>query len=471
MKVALNLCTWWRTPRLLASLGVGLLLSVPMGGLGVGPAAGQSLDEALAAAYSTNPTLRAGRAQLRAVNEGVPQALSNWRPTVTVTGSAGRQRTDSKTSSSSTDNTTTPLAASATISQPLYRGGRTIAETARAENEILAQRAILDSVEQSILLRAATAYMDVWRDQSVLELNINNERVLLRQLEASQDRFEVGELTRTDVAQSETRLAVATADRIAAEGSLSTSRAIFQEVVGVAPTLLAAPPPLTGLPGGLEETVQAAIAGNPDVLAATFAEKAAQKRVREVLGELLPTISLDASVSHVKETSLSGSESNEAQVLATISVPLYQQGAVSSRVREAKQISNQRRLEIDEVRRRQEQEAVSAWRALETARAQSRSFEAGVRSAEIALEGVRQENLVGARTVLDILDAEQELLDAKVNLVRSQRDAVATGFQVLAAAGRLSARDRGLRVDIYDPDVDYRKVRGRWFGLDAPGVE
>lgn len=464
MKMALHRCARWPTPWLLASLGVGFVLAAS-------PAAGQSLDETLAAAYSTNPTLRAARAQLRAVNEGVPQALSNWRPTVTVTGTAGKQRIESETSVSTSNDTTTPLTASAVLSQPLYRGGRTIAETARAENEVLAQRAALDSVEQSILLRAATAYMDVWRDQSVLDLNINNERVLQRQLEASQDRFTVGELTRTDVAQSETRLAVATADRIAAEGNLSTSRAIFQEVVGIAPAVLAAPPPVDNLPSGLDETVQSAVATNPDVLAATFAEKAAQKRVREVVGELLPTVSIDASVSHNEETSVSGSETDAAQVLAKITVPLYQQGAVSSRVREAKQISSQRRLEIDEVRRRQEQEAVSAWRALETARAQTRSFEAGVRSAEIALEGVRQENSVGARTVLDILDAEQELLDAKVNLVRSQRDTVVTGFQVLAAAGRLSARDRGLKVDVYDPEVDYKKVRSRWFGLDAPETE
>jgi TolC family type I secretion outer membrane protein len=463
MNMAPHRCARWRTPWLLASLGVGLLLSAP--------AAAQTLDEALAAAYSSNPTIRAARAQLRAVNEGVPQALSNWRPTVIVEGAAGKQRSETSGGLTPSQDTTTPLEATATISQPLYRGGRTLAGTERAENDVLAQRASLDSVEQSVLLRAATAYMDVWRDQAVLDLNVNNERVLQRQLEASQDRFTVGELTRTDVAQSETRLAVATAGRIAAEGSLSTSRAVFQEVVGVAPTMLAAPPPLTNMPGSLDETVQAAVANNPNVLAATFAEKSAQKRVREVTGELLPTVSINASVRHTEETSLRGTQSDSAQILAEVSVPLYQQGAVSSRVREAKQISNQRRLQIDETRRRQEQEAVSAWRALETARAQTRSFEAGVRSAEIALEGVRQENSVGARTVLDILDAEQELLDAKVNLVRSQRDSVVTGFQVLAAAGRLLARERGLQVDVYDPDVDYQKVRDRWFGLDAPGTE
>ncbi len=463
MNVALHRCARWRTRWLLAGLGFGLLLSAP--------AAAQTLEEALATAYSSNPTLRAARAQLRAVNEGVPQALSNWRPNVTVTGSAGKRKFKQESTFFTAEQITTPREATATLSQPLYRGGRTRAGTERAENDVLSQRASLTSVEQSVLLRAATAYMDVWRDQAVLDLNINNERVLQRQLEASQDRFDVGELTRTDVAQSETRLAVARSGRIAAEGSLSTSRAVFQEVVGVAPTLLDAPPPVAGLPTTLEETVDTAVTNNPDVLATVFAEKAAQKQVREVIGELLPTVSLDASVSHTEETSQRGSESDVAQILAEVSVPLYQQGAVSSRVREAKQISNQRRLEIDEARRRQEQEAVSAWRALETARAQTQSFVSGVRSAEIALDGVRQENTVGARTVLDVLDAEQELLDARVNLVRSQRDTVVTGFQVLASTGHLTARDLGLPVVVYDPEVDYRKVRDRWFGLDAPGVE
>jgi TolC family type I secretion outer membrane protein len=451
------------TRLLLASLGICLALSAP--------AFGQSLDESLASAYTSNPTLRAARAQLRAVNEGVPQALSNWRPAVTVSGSVGRERVESKSSLSESNDTLTPAEVTATVSQPLYRGGRTVAGTERAENEVLAQRATVDSIEQSVLLRAATAYMDVWRDQSVLDLNTNNERVLQRQLEASQDRFNVGELTRTDVAQSETRLATATAGRIAAEGALSTSRAVFEEVVGIAPGTLVQPAPLTDLPGGLEETVQAAIADNPNVLAASFTEKAAQMRVREVIGELYPVVSLNASLRHTEETSLRGSESDSAEILAEVTVPLYQQGAVSSRVREAKQISSQRRVQIEEARRRQEQEAVSGWRALETARAQTRSFESGVRSAEIALEGVRQENSVGARTVLDILDAEQELLDSKVNLVRAQRDSVVAGFQVLSATGRLLARSRSLGVDVYDPDVDYQKVRDSWFGLEAPGAE
>ncbi len=443
-------------------------VAVGLWALGAQPAGAQTLAETLAGAYATNPTLSAARAELRAVNEGVPQALSNWRPNLTVTGSVGKQRIDSQASFSSTEETTTPFEATARLIQPLYRGGRTTAATERAEHEVRAQRSTLQSVEQSVLLRAVIAYMDVWRDQAVIEFNINNERVIERQLEATEDRFTVGEVTRTDVAQAETRLAVATAERIAAEGALRTSRAVYEEVVGSSPGVLAPPPPFEGLPVSLEEVVELAVSRNPDILAARFTEKAARRRVREVFGELLPSVQINASLSHSEETNQRSGETDRAQILAEVTIPLYQQGAVSSRVREAKQISNQRRIEIDESRRRIEQEAISAWEGLQTARAQIRAFEWGVRAAEIALEGVRQENAVGARTILDILDAEQELLDSQVNLVRSQRDEIIAGFEVFSAIGSLTARDLMLTVEVHNPEVDYLKVRNTWFGLGEP---
>ncbi|HSR73081.1 MAG TPA: TolC family outer membrane protein [Kiloniellales bacterium] len=453
------------------ALAAGAALGLGLGPLFTAGAAGQTLAEALASAYAGNPTIQAARAQLRAVNEGVPQALSNWRPQVTVSGSTGTQRTDSQTRTASVDESTNPIELQADVVQPLYRGGRTVAGTERAEFEVESERARLTSIEQQVLLRAATAYMDVLRDQAVVGLNAGNERVLARQLEAAEDRFEVGEVTRTDVAQSETRLAVATAGRVAAEGNLESSRAVFEEVIGVMPGELAVPPAIPDLPESLQETIDLAQAQNPDVVASELAERAAQKRVREVLGELYPTVSLVGTLRHAEETSSSNSESDSAALLAEVVVPLYQQGAVSSRVREAKQVASQRRLEIEETRRRATQEAVSAWNALESARAQHISFQSGVRSAEIALEGVRQENAVGARTILDILDAEQELLDARVNLVRSQRDEFVAGFQVLTAIGRMTAGDLGLDVPLYEPETDYRAVRDTWFDLDAPGVE
>ena len=431
------------------------------------PAAAQSLPEALSSTYTTNPTLRAARAELRAVNEEVPQALANWRPVISLSGAYGVQRTDS----SGTSATTMPFEVTAGIAQPLYRGGRTIAGTQRAESRVRAQRSILRSVEQAVLLRAATAHMDLWRDQAVVELNRRNEAVLRRQSEASRDRFAVGEITRTDVAQSETRLAVAIADRVAAEGALAAGRAVFEEVVGIAPGAVRSAVPPEGLPARLEDAVTLADVANPDVLAAGFAEDAARRRVREVVGELWPTVSLEAKLSHSEEALQSDSESDQARIFAQVTVPLYQQGAVSSRIRQAKQISSQRRLEIETTRRRVEQEAIGAWQGSRTARAQISSFESGVRAAEIALEGVRQENVVGARTVLDLLDAEQELLDAEVNLLRARRDEVVAGFRLLSAIGRLSARELGLSVEIYNPEIDYLKVRDRWFGLESPGLE
>jgi TolC family type I secretion outer membrane protein len=313
--------------------------------------------------------------------------------------------------------------------------------------------------------------MDVWRAQSVVELAESNERVIERQLEATRDRFTVGEVTRTDVAQAETRLATAAAERIAAEGALRSNRAVYEEVIGNVPGILLPPPPLAGLPGSLEEVTAISISRNPVILAAGFSEKAARHRVREVTGELYPSVALIGSLSHNEEFAARDTETQRAEIFAEVTIPLYQQGAVSSRVRAAKQISNQRRIEIEGARRRTGQEAITAWEGLQTARAQIRSFETSVRAAEIALEGVRQENQVGARTILDILDAEQELLDAKVNLVRSQRDDIVAGVAVLSAIGRLTARDLELAVDVYNPETDYLKVRDSWFGLGISGEQ
>lgn len=459
-----------RQERVLAGALAMILGGMVLGGIGSQPAAAQSLKEALIQTYQSNPTLSAARAELRATNERVPQALSNWRPLVEAEGSYGAAQSDAERPVDTSEGRL-PAGANLTVTQPLYRGGRTVAGTGRAENEVLAQRARLETTEQDVLLNAVTAYADVWRDQSVLELNINNEQVLARQLEATQDRFDVGELTRTDVAQSESRLSSATADRIGAEGNLSSSRATFENVVGVYPQKLDQPPLPPELPKALEEVVGAAESANPRVLATNYDELAAQRSVREVEGELLPSVNLQGSVGYQHERSSRNSESTSAEVLAIVSVPLYQQGSVSSRVRESKQIASQRRLLVREAIRQSREDAISAWESLLTARAQIAALEQSVRANEIALEGVRQENAVGARTVLDVLDAEQELLDAQVGLVSAKRDEVVASYQVLSAIGRMTASDLRLETAIYDPDSDYRKVREKWFGLDAPEAE
>jgi len=441
-----------------AALAIGILMA--------GPAAAETLPEALAKAYLNNPTLLAARAELRATDERVPQALSGWRPTVSATAEVGEEWEDSETGGSESR---TPRSAALRLSQPIYRGGRTVAGTSQAENLVQAQRAALSSVEQDVLLRAATAYMDALRDEAVLQLTINNEQVLVRQLEATQDRFAVGEITRTDVAQAESRLARATAQRIEAEGALTASRAIYREVIGDLPGALVSPDPLTGLPPSEAETV-AGSADTPDLRAAEFTERAARDGIDVAFGELLPTVTLNGDLTTQDDVGARNSQSDSASIAAQLVVPLYQAGAVTSRLREAKERVFQRRREIDEQRRRAEQRATSAWQELETARAQIVSFESEVRATRIALDGVRQEAEVGARTVLDVLDAEQEALDAQVNLVTARRDEVVAGFQVLAAVGRLTARDLALAVEYYDSEEHYRAVRNKIWGV-GPSVD
>jgi TolC family type I secretion outer membrane protein len=428
-------------------------------------ASAQSLTEALATAYTTNPALLAGRSELRAQNELVPQALSGWRPTISGTASTGGRWADSRIGTRDSN----PRSIGLDLSQPVYRGGRTVASTRQAENLVLAQRARLVGVEENVLLNAATAYMDVVRDEAVLELNINNEQVLARQLAAARDRFEVGEITRTDVAQSEARLAGATAGRITGEGALAASRARYVEVIGDAPGTLETPPIVTSLPGSLEEAIEVASAANPDVVAADYVERAARDGVDVVFGELLPSVSVRTTLldEHDASPFSDTGEEKTATVEAQITVPLYQAGDVASRVREAKKRASQRRLEMAQQRRTASQIATTAWEALSTARAQITSFQAQVRSDEIALEGVREEAQVGSRTVLDVLDAEQELLDARVNLVRAKRDEIVAGFQILQAVGNLTARDLNLPVEYYDYQADYLEVRNKLWGTSV----
>ncbi|MEM7170843.1 MAG: TolC family outer membrane protein [Pseudomonadota bacterium] len=456
-----------RQGRVWAASGIAVVLGC---GAISAPTFGQDMTETLVRTYQNNPTLNAARAELRAVNESVPQALSNWRPNVLVTGSLGQARDDDSSSSNDAENRT-PRQAQFSVVQPLYRGGQTVAQTEQAENLVLAQRSILKSVEQSTMLSGATSYLDVWRDQSVLELNINNEEVLRRQLESTQDRFDVGELTRTDVAQAESQLATATANRVAAEGTLAASRAVYQRVVGVYPELLERPLEVSGLTDSEEMTIELAVKNDPDVLAATYNEVAAQKGVRLVLGELYPSLQVRGDLGYQTQLVTDNDESNFGQVLAEVTIPLYQQGQVSSRVREAKQTANQFRIQVEEARLQSRETAIQSWENLISTRAQIVSLKSAVRAASIALDGVREENQVGARTIQDVLDAEQELLDAQVSLVVAERDELVAGYAILGSIGRLTALDLALPVDIYQPEADYKAVRNLWFGLDAPEAD
>ncbi|MGE4221420.1 MAG: TolC family outer membrane protein, partial [Alphaproteobacteria bacterium] len=351
------------------------------------------------------------------------------------------------------------------VTQNLYDGGQTTAATDRAENDIRAERARLDDTEQDLLLDVASAYMSVLRDQAVLELNRNNERVLGRQLDATSDRFDVGEVTRTDVAQAEARVSGSTADRIQAEGQLEISRAQYLRIVGKLPEALQDPPVQENLPKSRDEAITLATEGNPNVRAATFDQQSAQGLVRQIEGELLPTVDLVGRAQKSRNVSASDSSLDSLALTAQLTVPIYQQGEVTSRVREAKHMVSRSQQIIEEARRVAAEDAKSAWERLETARARRASLNSEVRAAQIALDGVRQEARVGSRTVLDVLDSEQELLDAQVDLVRAERDEVVARFEVLAAVGQLTARSIGLGAELYDPEVHYTQVRGKLWGL------
>ena len=437
-------------------------------GLMAGAANAQTLEDALVKAYQGNPTLKSERARLRATDEGVPQALSGWRPTVEVSGSYGFARTNSSsTGRDKIGDVREPLTGSLTIFQNLYRGGRTLAATDQAQNNVKADRARLADTEQTILLNVVTAYADVVRDQAEVELNMSNERVLQRQLEATGDRFKVGEVTRTDVSLAESRLASARAERIAAEGSLADARAAYENVVGDVPTLLKPAAPLESLPGSLKDAIERAKRSNFAVSQARSVELSAQNGVRSIVGELLPNLSLNGALEGSRETANDRNESEEVSLIARVTMPLYASGSVTSRVRAAKQTVSQRREDFNQAVRSAVEAATNAWQTLQTGRARIRAFIAAVKAAEIALEGVREEANVGSRTVLDVLDAEQERLDARVGLGRAMRDVLVATYQLRQAVGEATAEKLGLPVALYNVEKHYREVRRKWWGLGA----
>jgi outer membrane protein len=446
-----------------SALGAGVTL------LGITCVGAQTLEETLAVAYTNNPDLRAARANLRVVDEGVPQAKAGWRPTVTSTISAGGTYVDSQTSTSSSNRGSFPRTLSLTMTQPVYRGGRTKAAVRRATSDVQAERARMFTTEQGILLNAATAYVDTIRDESVLKLQINNLARLQKQLEATRDRFAVGEVTRTDVAQAESRVARAQADRTQAEGNLVSSRVVFERIAGIVPGALTQPRMAVGLPESLEESVEYATGNNFSLVTAKFEELSAIERVTEVQGELLPTVNIVGLASHSQDSGGSSNESTSLTLEAQINIPLYQAGSVSARVRAAKEEANRRRILVESSRRAVVDNSARTYEAWTTAVARATSLSAEVDSAQIALEGVEQEATVGARTVLDVLDAEQELLDAQVGLVRAERDAFVASYQLLVSLGRLTAASLTLPVEVYDYDRHFLEVEDRFHGTDVSG--
>ncbi len=434
-----------------------------------GDATAQTLEDALAAAYLNNPMLLGQRTKVQATDEKVSQALSKWRPSVEITGSVG-VKSVRNTNSTDPRQHRDPKSIGLTLTQPLFRGGRTIAATREAENAVRAERARLLKTEQGVLLGAATAFLDVFKDEAVLNLNIKNEQVLRRQLEAIRDRFEVGEITRTDVHQGEARQAGAVADRISAEGDLEVSRAAYLNVVGMpAPKTLVAVEVPSGLPKSRDEAAKAAAVNNPSVVSAEYDRLALSDNVDEVMGELLPSLSVSTGLSRRLQSGGEDGRIDTAEMTLNLTIPLYQQGVVFSRVRQAKQEVAKQLQVIDQARRDAVEEASKAWESMLTARARLASFTTQINANVVALEGVRREAQVGSRTVLEVLDAEQELLDSRVSHVKAGRDELRAIFELKASMGRLTIREMKLPVAPYDPVDYYQKVRDKWFGTDVSG--
>ena len=431
-----------------------------------------TLTEALAATYAYQPALLAERAKLRATDENVPQALAGWKPTVVLGGSVGYGDGVSRAYSVTTRSTITApterdfATAQAAVTQNLYTSGRVQGNVNRSKNQVMAERANLIAQEQTSFLATVNAYVGVIQARQLLELQRNNEQVLEKQLQATNDRFRVGEITRTDVAQAEAALAGAQAQRETAEANLATARGTFVQIVGLAPPEDMIEPQPLALPVRTEaDATAAARTNNPAVIAALFNNAAAKDAVDVALAALGPQIGLQGQTFQQENPAARSSESSGYAVTLQMQVPLYQGGAEYATVRAARQTQQQTMRQIDDARRTAVQNAVQALSTYLGARASADSTRAQVRSNEIALEGVTREAIVGSRTTLDVLNAQQSLLASRTTLVQNLTQLVTASYQVAQAIGRLTARDLRLPVPLYDETAYYNAVRDRWIGL------
>jgi outer membrane protein len=436
-----------------APLAASLLLALAMGA----PAAAQTLEETLAVAYQSNPVLAAERARLRQTEEGFYQARAGRLPSLSAGAEIGDGTSWGQSSpaalppgsgtgaggSSSAD-----LGYSVTASQPLYRGGRIDGNIDAAIARIEAARASLLSVEQQVLLDAIAAHMNIVRDTQVVSIRRNNVEVLNEQLRAARDRFEVGEITRTDVAQAEAAVAAAQAQLSAAQAQLAASRAQYERVVGAQALEVQAPGTLPELPDSLGTAAETATVRNPAILSAQYLEEAARQQVRIARGALLPEASLTARASESRQSDFTGRARGSATIGAQVSVPIFTGGLNRSQVRQAQAGVDEARLQIVSARRSVIEDVTNAWNDYLTAQAVIESSREAVRANEIAFEGVEQEALVGLRTTLDVLQTQQTLLDSRLQLVQAERDLQVAAYVLRQAIGSLYAESLGLPVDV-----------------------
>jgi len=464
-----------RGVKVITGAAVSVLLLACMGPM---PALADTIEAALVRAYQNNPQLNSQRAQVRFTDENVPQALSGYRPKVAITASAGTQYTDTLSNAGGTANqlvstpihgVNAPRSVGATITQNVFNGQQTANRTRAAESQVSGAREGLRVLEQSVLLSAATIYMDYLRDSAIVEVQKSNVRVLEQTLKQTRDRFNVGEVTRTDVAQSEAQLAAGKTQLLTAEANLVTTKSNFRRIIGNEPEALAPGSPVDRfLPVSLPSAVELGLIENPNVTAAMFGIDVSYLQVKVNEGALLPTVNLVASVQQSYESTLLIYRSFGASAVAQLNVPVYQGGAEYSLIRQSKENLAQQRLVLEQTRDQTRANTITAWGQLVAGKAQVASAQSQVTASEIALNGVREEAKAGQRTTLDVLNAQQALVNARVALVTAQHDRVVASYSVLSAIGRLSPQVLKLHTTVYDPSIHYQQVRDSWFGLRTP---
>lgn len=433
------------------------------------PAGAETLESALSRAYAANPTLNSGRAGVRATDETVAQAKSGYRPTVSVDADIGLSKIQGRSSGFQRDEVTRPGGVGLTVNQTLFNGFRTDNQTRQAESDVLRVREALRATEMNTLFNAAQSYMFVLSDTANLELRRNNVEVLEEQLRQTRDRFNVGEVTRTDVAQAEARLAGARSEVSGAEATLRASIGNYRRYIGVEPRQLAPGRPLDRfVPSSLDTALNIGLKEHPQILSALHLVDVSEAQVKVLEGALYPTAGLQGAVQQRYDSQFPGDNAVSASIVGRLSIPLYEGGQTYSQIRQAKETVGQRRLDAEDTRDQVRSAIVTAWGRLEAAKAQVIASQAQVQANEVALNGVREEARVGQRTTLDVLNAQQELLNARTNLIIAQRDRVIFSYGVVQAVGRLTVRYTALPVAVYSPKEHFDQVKDLWYGVRTP---
>jgi outer membrane protein len=436
------------------------------------PCEAESLPEALVKAYQTNPQLNAERARQRGRDENVPQALAGYRPQIVASLGAGLQAVRNLLPDNTIQSATLrPWTIGVTVSQTLFNGFKTANSVRVAEFQVLSGREALRNVGQGVLLDAVTAYMSVMANKALYEAQRTNVQVLREIQATTKRRLNAGDVTPTDTAQAEARLSRGLADLNAAEVALGISKELYTQVIGAAPSELTAASPVDRLaPGTQTVAIDTANHEHPAILGAGYDVDVAQTSIKLAESSLLPQASVQASASRSVQTdsSLTTSASDQASVLGQVNVPIYDGGTAASQTRQAKEVASQSRLVLEQVRNQSRTAVVSAWISNEGTKIALNAAESEVRAAEVALQGVRREAQGGQRTTIDVLNAQQDLTNARSRQIMAQRDRVIASYTLLSAVGRLDVHTLDLDTPDYLPDLHYHQVRDAWHGLRAP---